>query len=353
MNKRTIAINVIIWVAIFMFPIIFLGIDHRATPAHLFRALGMPVVLLIAYFTNYLWLAPSFFMRRQRKFYWVVNILMITALAVGVHFWFRWAGSLLGDEHISEVRHLDSFITQMLQIMHNMFVIGVSAAIATSIQMSLNWVESEKAREETKMALREAQLENIRYQVNPHFMLNTLNNIYALVAFDQEKAQTAIMELSKLMRHVLYDNKQTFINLKDDLEFINNYINLMKLRLSGEVDIDKHFDIPTPCHINVAPLIFIPLVENAFKHGISPTKKSFIHISITASEEQVVCFVENSYYPKTVEDQSGHGIGLQHVQKRLDLSYPDKYQWERYIDEKTNTYKSKITLYDTQLHYHR
>lgn len=354
MTHRTkiILINVVIWVTIFMMPLLFMGIDHTFSMPNMVRSIMMPIMLLIAFYTNYLWLVPKHFLRGDRRVYWTVNIIMVVVLSLGVHAWFEWGNEPTDVDIINPVVPNMSLWMHVFQVLHGMFNIAVAVGIATSIRMSLKWVESEKAREETRMALREAELENIRYQVNPHFMLNTLNNIYALTAFDQEKAQTAIMELSKLMRHVLYDNQQPSISIKDELEFIDNYINLMKLRLSGEVEIVKQFDVVDPNNVNVAPLIFISLIENAFKHGVSPANKSFIHIHIHASEGLLTCLIENSYYPKPESDHSGHGIGLEQVQRRLDLSYPGRYEWEKGIDEKTNTYKSKITLYDTQLHHH-
>ncbi len=351
-RTKTILINVVIWVTIFMMPILFMGIDHTFSMPNMIRSMIMTLVLLITFYTNYLWLVPKHFLEGKRSVYWTVNIILVVVLSLAVHAWFEWGSKPTDVDIINPVVPNKSVWMHIFQVLHNMFNIAVVVGIATSIRLSLKWVESEKAREETKMALREAELENIRYQVNPHFMLNTLNNIYALCAFDQSKAQTAIMELSKLMRHVLYDNQQPFICLKDELEFIDNYINLMKLRLSGEVDIVKCFDVPNPNNVYVAPLIIISLVENAFKHGVSPVNKSFIHIHIHESEGQLICQIENSYYPKSEKDHSGHGIGLEQVQRRLDLSYPDRYEWEKGVDEKTNTYKSKITLYDTQLHHH-
>mgnify|MGYP002623291472 CR=1 FL=1 len=351
-KAKAIFFNIVIWVTIFMLPILFMGLDHTFSWVKLIRSLAMPFVLLIVYYINYSWLVPDHYLKGKRELFWTANIIMTVVLGLAIHGWFEWSGRFIENAPDNELIRNKSFWMHSFQILHGMFYIVVTVGIATSIRMSLKWVESEKAREETMMALREAELENIRYQVNPHFLLNTLNNIYALTAFDQEKAQTAIMELSKLMRHVLYDNQQPSISIKDELQFIDNYINLMKLRMSGEVEIVKRFDVDDSSNVNVAPLIFISLIENAFKHGVSPANKSFIHIHIHASEGLITCLIENSYYPKTESDHSGHGIGLEQVQRRLDLSYPGRYEWEKGIDEKTNTYKSKITLYDTQLHHH-
>ena len=347
-RKTTILINVLIWVTILLSPILVLGLDQSLSWPRVLRGMGMPIVLMVFYYLNYWWLIPRYFMGGNRRFFALFNIAMVVTLSIIVHLWFRWFSNMMGLSE-EEERGLPM---QLFHVLYYMFCLGVTITIAMSIRMSIQWAKSEKEREEALKALREAELENLRFQINPHFMLNTMNNIYALTAFDQQKAQTAIMELSKMMRHILYDNKEPYISLRNDLEFIDNYINLMKLRLSSDVEIVKNIDVPPNSQAMVAPLIFISLIENAFKHGISPTNKSFIHINIKATEEQIVCEIVNSNHPKADSDQSGHGIGLHQVQRRLDLSYPGKYKWEKGIDETTNTYHSKITLYDTQLHYH-
>lgn len=144
----------------------------------------------------------------------------------------------------------------------------------------------------------EAELKNLRNQLNPHFLLNTLNNIYALIAFDADKAQTAVQELSRLLRHVLYDNQQNFVTLDKEMDFIRNYIELMRIRLSANVRVETKIDVRPDSRTEIAPLIFISLIENAFKHGISPTEPSFIRIHFSESPGEIHCEITNSYHPK-------------------------------------------------------
>jgi LytS/YehU family sensor histidine kinase len=148
---------------------------------------------------------------------------------------------------------------------------------------------------------------------------------------------------------MLYDNMQESVNLPDEIQFLENYVNLMKIRLPNSVDVTFQKIVPD-ADIKVAPLIFISLIENAFKHGVSLTEPSFIHIIIKAiapqdgGEKQLICSIENSYFPKPEQDRSGHGIGLEQVQRRLDLLYPDRYVWEKGTGEDNRTYYSKITI---------
>ena len=177
-------------------------------------------------------------------------------------------------------------------------------------------------------------MQNLKSQLNPHFLFNTLNNIYSLIAIDAERAQYAVHDLSRLLRHVLYENKQLFVPLEGEVAFMRSYIELMSLRLPGKVDLQV--DLPEAgSQVMVAPLLFISLIENAFKHGVSPTEHSFIHISlqvIPSPKETVVCRIENSNYPKHDNDRSGSGIGLPNLRKRLDLLYAGKYEFRTGVE---------------------
>jgi sensor histidine kinase YesM len=233
---------------------------------------------------------------------------------------------------------------------------GIFATAATCIALAQRWFWADNARKYAETARvraeadrTEAELKSLRSQINPHFLLNTLNNIYALTAMDTYRAQNAIQQLSKMLRHMLYDNMQDAVNLQDEIQFLENYVNLMKIRLPNSVDVTFQKIVPD-ADIKVAPLIFISLFENAFKHGVSLTEPSFIRILIKAdaspdgTEKQLICSIENSYFPKPEQDRSGHGIGLEQVQRRLDLLYPDRYVWEKGTDSDGKTYYSKITI---------
>ena len=184
----------------------------------------------------------------------------------------------------------------------------------------------------------------LQNQLNPHFLLNTLNNIYALIAFDTDKAQQAVQELSRLLRHVLYDNQQTFVSLGKEMDFIRNYIELMRIRLSSNVVVETNIDISPDNRTEIAPLIFISLIENAFKHGISPTEPSFIRIAFSESNGEVRCEITNSYHPKAETDKSGSGIGLEQVSKRLELIYPGRYQWQHEVSKDKKEYSSRLVI---------
>ena len=178
----------------------------------------------------------------------------------------------------------------------------------------------------------EQQLEYLKYQINPHFFMNTLNNIHALVDIDPEKAKTTILELSKMMRFVLYEGNKQRVPLDREIAFLHNYIKLMKLRYTDKVRITVDTPEAVP-NSEIPPLLFITFVENAFKHGVSYQQESFIDIKIeVGSQLSFTC--SNSRIPKE-EDKHG-GVGLQNVKQRLDLIYGNSYSLD--ISDQTDTY---------------
>ena len=128
------------------------------------------------------------------------------------------------------------------------------------------------------------------------------------------------------------------------MDFIRNYIELMRIRLAAHVRVETQFDIPAGSRTQIAPLIFISLIENAFKHGISPTEPSFIRIRFSEENGEICCDIINSYHPKTDADKSGSGIGLEQVRKRLELSYPGRYTWQQGVSADKTEYRSILTI---------
>ena len=171
-----------------------------------------------------------------------------------------------------------------------------------------------------------AELALLKNQISPHFFFNTLNNIYSLISINADDSQKAVLRLSKLMRYLLYDSEHGNTKLSNEIDFMNNYIDLMKLRMSSKIKLTVSFP-ETYEDINIPPLIFIPFIENAFKHGISYREKSFIDISMTTEKESVKFRCVNSLVKTKEENDSGHsGIGMENVTKRLNLLFPGKHE---------------------------
>jgi|MGYP000076805008 LytS/YehU family sensor histidine kinase len=153
--------------------------------------------------------------------------------------------------------------------------------------------------------------------------MNTLNNIHALVDIDTEKAKQTIVELSRLMRYVLYESNNRLISLSKELQFLNHYIELMRIRYTDKVRIDVSFPTDTG-EVQVPPLLFVSFVENAFKHGVSYQHASFVSVCLQVVGEEIHFVCSNSNYYRS-EDQH-HGIGLDNIRKRLRLLFGERYK---------------------------
>ncbi len=183
------------------------------------------------------------------------------------------------------------------------------------------------------------QLEYLKYQINPHFFMNTLNNIHALVDIDPEEAKTTIVELSKMMRYLLYEGNKSLVHIQREHQFVESYIALMKLRYTDKVDIIDNVPDIIP-NMMMPPLLTINFIENAFKHGISYQQESYIHIELQIIGKRLFFFCKNSKHKESTKDQGG--IGIANTRKRLDLLFGDSYSLE--INDNENSYEVKMDI---------
>ena len=184
------------------------------------------------------------------------------------------------------------------------------------------------------------RLDALRYQINPHFFMNTLNNIHALVDLDPEKAKESIVELSRMMRHILYDSGSPTIPLTQEMEFLRHYISLMRIRYPEGVEIT--LDLPeSDGGAQVPPLVFASIVENAFKHGVSYENDSFIRISLAIDQGRIIFRCTNSRQAPLAQKE-GSGIGQENIRRRLDLLYGDSYTL--HTEQPAGTYDALLTM---------
>ena len=332
-------IHIVSWLLIFGFPLVLMDRESGFDLSQFLRRSSVPLCYFFIFYMNYLWLVPRFLFKDETRRYILANLLLV--LCTGLLLQLFLDSLHTPPPPVFTRRFPPRWIFIVRDIGMMIFVAGLGAAIRTG----LRWRQAEEQLMESERRKTEAELKNLKNQLNPHFLLNTLNNIYALIAFDSEKAQEAVQELSKLLRHVLYDNRETFVPLEKELDFIRNYVALMRIRLPREVELSVHLDAGSGSAIQIAPLIFISLIENAFKHGISPTASSFISISITGHAGGTVrCEILNSNHPKNEHDKSGSGVGLEQVSKRLELLYPRRYEWLKGVSANGQVYSSVLTI---------
>ena len=336
-------IHIVGWSIVLAFPYFILNRSDTSITwgQYLHHGSIVPLSFLIVFYVNYCLLIPRYLFRGCTKQYLLINLLLILLIGAGAHWWQEYTFRSMVTE---SPRPRPMGPPRLMFFLRDIFSMVLTVGLSAAIRLTGRWRQVEAARREAEQQRVEAELKNLRNQLNPHFLLNTLNNIYALIAFNTEKAQTAVQELSKLLRHVLYDNQQDTVPLCKEADFIRNYIGLMRIRLSANVTVDTRLDIHPDSRTPIAPLIFISLIENAFKHGISPTQPSYIRICLTEQDDTVCCDIRNSYHPKTQADKSGSGIGLEQVKRRLELSYPGMYTWQQGVDTDKNEYQSILTI---------
>ncbi|NJO69535.1 MAG: histidine kinase [Bacteroidetes bacterium] len=221
-----------------------------------------------------------------------------------------------------------------------LFTSMLVAGFSVGLKMSAKYNENEKRRKELEKEKLSSELAFLKNQVSPHFFFNTLNNIYSLTEINTKEAQNAILKLSKLMRYLLYESERGDVKLSSEIAFITNYIQLMKLRISEKVNISVTFP-DTYKDISFPPLIFIPFVENAFKHGVSYKDNSFINIDLKITESNLEFRCKNSISGKPV-NLSESGIGLENARKRLLLLFPETHKL--LIHQHDNIFEVNLTI---------
>ena len=197
--------------------------------------------------------------------------------------------------------------------------------VGTCISVIQRWLQTEQHRKETENEKLNTELSFLKSQVNPHFFFNTLNNIYSLAVVGSEKTAPAVMKLSSIMRYILTETQRDLVPLRNEVEFINNFIDLQKVRLTDKVTLtyQTEGDIDS---LLIAPLLFIPFVENAFKYGVSTKEPSSIHFTIKTEDNTIQFTSVNFIVPSENNLMENTGIGINNVKRRLELMYPHKHK---------------------------
>jgi two-component system LytT family sensor kinase len=220
-----------------------------------------------------------------------------------------------------------------------LLVLGIS----TSWAMLTHWQKAAQHKQKLEQDKTMAELAMLKAQINPHFFFNSLNSIYSLTYTDIEDSRNALHTLSRMMRYLLYSTEGERTTLFKEVEFLKDFIALMKLRANSKLTINT--EIPEKLHdYPIVPMLLLPLVENAFKHGVHATDKSEIHIKLSQNNTHLEFEVENTFFEKTSVSDEG-GIGLTNTKRRLQLIYPNQHYISFGVtDHGTYNIKLKITL---------
>lgn len=213
--------------------------------------------------------------------------------------------------------------------------------VGTAISVIQRWLQTEQNRKETENEKLNTELSFLKSQVNPHFFFNTLNNIYSLAVVRSEKTAPAVMKLSAIMRYILTETQRDYVPLSNEVEFIHNFIDLQKVRLTDKVILNFSTEGSID-NLLVAPLLFIPFVENAFKYGVSTKESTRIDIEIATEGSKIIFKASNYIVPSENNLMENTGIGINNVKRRLELMYPDKHKVT--TTEKDNYYNVYLEI---------
>ena len=278
---------------------------------------------IAVYLLNFYLFIPLLWFRHRFWLFGTVNVLLI--LVANLHLF----GNNLSD--LPDYFRAGYFSLMIVTLLLCLMAIGVALSIRYMM------LRSERKQKEV-----EAELAWLKNQINPHFLFNTLNNISSLAQIDGDQTQEAIMQLSDLLRYAMYETNKPKVRLDGEVEFMQNYINLMKLRCNEMTKVNYQISIIN-YQLELAPLLFISLVENAFKHGMNSNTPATIDIRLEQQGDMLVFNCDNTNNPKPTKDRSGSGIGLENTRRRLDLLYSGRYTWEQAITPE-NIYHVKISI---------
>ena len=276
-------------------------------------------ILLLVFWIGFVYvLVPSFI-----KKYWKLIVLIYGPLLL----YFLYLRLFSGD--------LEAYLKIKEDVPFFIFFLPIPVLFLIWIFEQWKWVQNIKA-EKSK-----SELEMLQAQINPHFFFNTLNNLYALTIKNSDKAPEVILKLSDMMRYTIYEGKKDLVPINEEIDYLSNYIELHKIRYRNKVDIQLNLDVEN--NIEVAPLLFIIFLENAFKHGLEKNHETgYIHMDLKANKTQIQFRIENNFSLEKKENTAG--IGLTNLKRRLDLTYPNKYDLNLTAEKNIYVADLKINL---------
>ncbi len=324
-----------LWLVVFIYPIA--SLNHIPNGQYLINRNWLSISsIFLVFYINYFVLVDLLFFKNKKVLFYILNIFLIVILYVLLKKLLRFNvfHPTVNGELIREVRSGAMTTVQL------MLPIILSIGMCVGLKVNSRFNENRLLLQQVKQTQLDTEIKYLKYQVQPHFLFNTLNNIYALIDSSPFLAKESIHTLSKLMRYLLHDASINKVPIVKEIEFLERYIDLMQLRVSANLTLKKSFPIINQ-PIQIAPLLLISFVENAFKHGIDAIQPSFIYIDLTIENDCINYAVTNSSFPEK-EKVTDSGIGLENLKKRLELLYPNKFKLT--TREENNEYIATLIL---------
>jgi sensor histidine kinase YesM len=322
-SKQRSVVIFILAIAIFFLPTVFDLFGDNANFHFRMQKLVRPSFYALLFSVNYFWVIPYLLIKRGKRLsVFFVNLLFIATGCLLL-------ALTMDGPHPGHIPGKPFHPSLVVEFLHTLIFDGVTMflVVALTYTMRITITTNDLHRQNLEMQNRQRELEikSLKTQLNPHFLFNTLNNIYALISFDGEKAQKAIHDLSAMLRFSIYEGDTPTVPLNKEISFLKSYIELMKLRISADYNLQVNISNDIDDTLPIPPMFLLTLVENAFKHGNIGEKDSFIKVEIRMEErEELVCYVANSYNPESVRKGEEGGVGLANIRKQLELLYPEK-----------------------------
>lgn len=325
---KTIGWHLIFWVCLFLYEWLPSSSIHDCYQAAFNAAiLNVPIIMIATYFN--IFVTVERFLLRKKYFLFTlslgVSLVVFGLLRRVVNFFAVY--QVLYPQKATNLFFVPKITIDAVNV--HLFV-----GLGAMIYFIRRWMEQRRINEELMKEKVAAELSLLKSQVQPHFIFNTLNNIYMLSLKSSPQTSEMIYRLSALLSYMLYDTKRQYIELEKEVEYVKNYINLEKIRYGERLDVQLTV-FNNVQGINVPPLLFLPLVENAFKHGVSnAVEECWIHIDISLKKKNLVFKIENSVIKeKNVSNGFGNGLGLENLKRRLEILYPNRHELKVMNDE--------------------
>lgn len=319
-----------------------MGRPFQTVPQLKYGVYAKALVFIAVFYVNYCFIIGHSFEHGKRTWRLIACNLVVIALAFGAFelinewmqpYWdeaWRIRQQAHGKDPAIRPHHQTGLLHTLKWSIRDFVMLVLTIALAIALKLSDTWISISRRSQQLLAAHRQEELESLKSQLNPHFLFNTLNTIYALIAVSPSQAQDAVHELSGMLRYVLYDNRRE-VELDRELRFIRSYVELMSLRLPATTKVSCRLDAGGEGRRMVPPMLMIPLIENAFKHSNSGNGDARIEISVEAGDDRIVCRTTNTIVTggsenpdRTVSgDGNTGGIGLQNLRRRLQLIYGD------------------------------
>lgn len=360
-----VSVIIIFWVLLFGSPLIVGNSDGGVDWKHVFKIWTEHFILFSLFILNRFVLLPFLFFHNKQKLYIISAFLLISVAVAGMYHYDKNpalqaeskplpANSDINNGPEKEpdlapppsrnvrTRPSDNSRPEPIPAYINLLILSVLVfGFDTGLKMTSKWVLSEQQRINLEKENIETQLTFLKNQISPHFFMNTLNNIHSLIDIDTVEAKKSVIRLSNLMRHLLYESDNEMSPVKSEVDFIRSYVELMRLRYSDEVRITLKVPEKLPDK-SIPPLLFISLLDNAFKHGISYVIKSFVEIELTFASDKLSFRIINSKVKETASNRSVSGIGIVNTRKRLDLLYNESYTLD--LTDSGNIFITNLTI---------